>query len=64
MRDYYAEIDKALKEHEQGKYAQHEISWITDRISWCYKFKHISHIQMSSLCDRAIAVMNNEVNYG
>ena len=56
-KDYYKEIDSALKRYETGKYPTHKIGWITDRIAWCARWRHITGAQTSELCDRAIAVM-------
>ncbi len=58
MKDYYKEIDKALKSYEEYKpYHDKGIDWICDRISWCWKFRHITEGQMNKLADRAIAVL-------
>lgn len=61
MKDYYSEIDKALKSYEEYKpYHQYSIDWITDRIDWCWKFKKITEDQMTELADRIIKVMKAE----
>ena len=60
MKDYYNEIDKALKSYEDCKpYHIHDIDWICNRIGWCWKFRHITPEQKDELCDRAIAVMDS-----
>lgn len=57
-RNYYQEIDNAISQHERvGGYKQFTISWICDRIDWCWKFRHINEEQKNELCDRIIAVM-------
>lgn len=58
-RNYYKEIDTALKSYE-GYKPWHEASmdWITDRIDWCWKFRHITKEQMEELADRACKVLN------
>lgn len=56
-RDYYGEIDKAISAYEQGKYADKKMSWIADRIAWCWKFRHISRDQMESLADRMTEIL-------
>lgn len=62
-RDYYAEIDKALKSHEQYKpYHDKPIDWICNRIGWCWKFHHITENQMEELADRAYNVI--KYSYG
>ena len=61
-RDYYAEIDKALQSHEQYKpWHDKSIEWISNRIVWCWKFRHITEKQMEELADRVCKVMNREV---
>ena len=61
-RDYYAEIDKALKSHEEFRqWNEKPMSWITNRIDWCWKFRKITREQMESLCARAILVFESEV---
>lgn len=62
-RDYYKEIDTALNRYENGLYPTRKISWITDRIVWCYKFRNITEEQMNALCDRSIAVMRSAFFY-
>ena len=62
-RDYYAEINEELTRLELGKYAPRGISWVTSRISWCWKFRHITREQMGSLCDRAIQVLEGGYYY-
>lgn len=55
---FYNEIDKALKSYEEFRpYHPYKISWISDRISWCWKWKKISQKQMEELADRFIKVM-------
>ena len=59
MKDYYKEIDQALKSFEDFKpYHTKSIDWICNRIDWCWKFRHITENQMHELADRAVAVMN------
>ena len=59
--DYYKQIDKALKEYEEYRpYPQHSMEWICDRITWCWKFRHITHKQMTEFADRAVAA--NEIS--
>lgn len=58
MKDYYREIDKALKSYEKYKpYHQHSIDWITDKIDWCWKWKKITEGQMIELADRAVKIL-------
>ena len=59
-RDYYFEIDNAIKSYEEYKsWHDKEIAWMSDRICWCWKFKHITKEQMESLCDRVCNILNN-----
>lgn len=63
MRDFYGEIDKALKPYEENKaWYEKSIHWITNRIDWCWKWKKITSEQKDELCDRVIWVMekNND----
>ena len=55
---FYLEIDKALKYYEENcPYKSKTISWICDRISWCWKWRKITKEQMEELADRACKVM-------
>ena len=57
-QEYFKQIDNALKDYEQYKpYKRYSIDWICSRIDWCWKFKHITESQMSSLADRVCEVM-------
>lgn len=59
MKEYYKEIDQALKSFEDFKpYHTKSIDWICNRIDWCWKFRHITENQMHELADRAVTVMN------
>ena len=58
MKNYYAELDGALARYEKGGYKTHSISWITNRIDWCWRFRKITKQQMSSLCDRAMKLFD------
>ena len=61
-KDYFKEIDSALKDYEEYKsYKQKGMDWICDRIDWCWKWRKITKEQMESLADRAIAI--NERSY-
>ena len=61
-RDYYEEIDNALKSYECYKpWHEKSIDWICNRIDWCWKFKHITEKQMEELANRVCKVMNGEV---
>ncbi len=58
-RNYYHEIDKELKSYEEFKpYHTKEIGWITNRIDWCWKFRHITKEQMEELADRTCKILD------
>lgn len=58
-RDYYKEIDDSLKSYEEFKpWHIKSIEEITDRIDWCWKFRHITEEQMTELADRACKILN------
>lgn len=57
-KNYYEEIDTALKSYETFKpYHQFSVGWICNRIDWCYQYNHITEAQMESLVDRVMDVM-------
>jgi len=61
IRNYYSEIDNAIKSYEEYKsWHDRKIEWISDRICWCWKFKHITKEQMESLCDRVCNILENK----
>lgn len=58
MNKFYDEIDKALQSYEAYKpYHTRNIEWISNRISWCWKWRKITREQMEELCDRVIKVL-------
>jgi hypothetical protein len=63
MKDYYSEIDSAIKRYENYEYPTHKITWICNRIDWCWKFRHITASQMGELVDRVIKIMSLENFY-
>ena len=43
MEKYYNEIDRVLKEYENGKsWHTKSIDWVRKRIEWCWKWKKIT----------------------
>ena len=59
-KNYYAEIDSVLTSYENYKsWHEKSISWICDRIDWCWKFKHITREQMEELVDRVCKVLES-----
>lgn len=58
-RNYYKEIDDALKTYEEFKpWHTRSIEWIADRIDWCWKFRHITKEQMEELADRVCKILD------
>lgn len=49
-------IERALDRYEHGMYADLSIEYIANKISWLWKFRHISEDKMNELCDRVIAI--------
>jgi hypothetical protein len=61
MNKYYNEIAKALQSYENYKpYHTKNIEWISNRISWCWKWRKITEEQMEELCDRVIKVLKGD----
>ena len=57
-KNYYEEINKALKSYEEYKsWHEKDISWICDRIDWCWKFRKITKEEMIELVNRICKVM-------
>ena len=60
-RNYYVEIDNALKSYEDYKpWHDKSIDWIADRIDWCWKFRHITKEQMEELADRVVKIIDGD----
>lgn len=58
MNKFYNEINNALFSYENCKpYHRYRIEWISDRISWCWKWRKITKEQMGELCDRVLKVL-------
>ncbi len=60
-KDYYKQIDTIIKRWEKTEYNPVSPEWVTERISWCWKFRHITEKQMIELCDRMIYLYENKV---
>ena len=57
-KDYYTEIDLALKTYEDCKpWHDKSIDWICNRIDWAWKWKKITHSQMTTLADRVVKIL-------
>lgn len=58
---YYEEIDRVLKQYENyAPYYSKDMSWVADRIDWCWKWRKITKEQMEELADRAIKVFERK----
>lgn len=57
-KDFYAELDKAIKSYEEFKlYHLLAIEQITDKIDWCWKFRKITEEQMEELAGRVVKIL-------
>ena len=52
INDYFDRV-------ESGKYVSLPINYITDKIDWLWKFRHITYEQMSQLTSRATYIIEN-----
>ncbi len=57
----YEKIDKALKPHEQGKYAGWSLDSIADYINWAWKWRKITREEMESAAERVCALYDAEL---
>ncbi len=58
MKDYYAEIDKAIQSYENHKpWHDKTTLWICDRITWAWKWKKINKNQMEELAERITKIL-------
>lgn len=59
---YYKEIDEALKSYEENKpFHPKKMEWISNRITWCWKWRKITREQMEELADRATVIFKGGV---
>lgn len=56
-KDYYSQIDSWLRQYEAKGNGDQKLSKISDKISWCWKWKKITEKQMEELCDRFLEVL-------
>lgn len=62
MKNYYEELDNALKSYENFKpYHTKNIDYICNKISWCWKWKKITKEEMEELADRATAIFEENL---
>lgn len=60
-KDYYTELDDALKAYEEYKsWRPMSMDKITDKIAWCWKWKKITKEQMEELAGRAVKIFEND----
>ena len=52
----YQKIDKALKQHENYKYAERSLDSIADYIAWAWKWRKITKEEMENAADRVCAL--------
>lgn len=61
-RNYYKEINTALKSYEEYKsWHEKSIDWICNRIDWCWKWKKITEEQMEELAERVNILLGGSV---
>lgn len=56
-------IKYTLDKMERGQYSGLPLSWVTNTISWLWKYRYISEEEMNELADRAIYIMKEGVEY-
>ena len=62
QKDYYAEIDSGLREWEECKpYHNRDLSWLADRIDWCWRWRRITEEQTNELANRVVALYNRGI---
>lgn len=57
QKDYYSQIDSWLHQYECKGCGDQKLSKISDKISWCWKWKKITEKQKNDLCDRFLEVL-------
>lgn len=57
----YEKIDRALKQHENHKYAERSIDSIADYINWAWKWRKITKAEMENAADRVCALYDLEL---
>ena len=56
----YEKIDRALKQHEQHKYAERSSESIAAYLDWAWKWRKITEEQKNELVDRWLAIWDDE----
>lgn len=57
----YEKIDRALQDHEKGRYAPRSLDSIADYINWAWKWKKITREEMENAADRVCALYDAEL---
>ena len=60
QRDYYKQLDEAIRRFENLQYPLLKISYISDKLLWCAKFKHLTDEQIYSLQNRLLALIDGD----
>ena len=47
-------LEKALDRLEKNQYSELSLDYISNQISWLWKFRYITHDKMEELADRVI----------
>jgi len=58
----YEKIDRALKQHENHKYAERSLDSLCDYIAWAVKWKKITTTEADEVCDRVCALLDRELS--
>lgn len=62
MTDYYENLDEAIRSYEEHKpYHQYTTDYITDRITWCWKWRKITAEQLNDLTSRMIKIFQEKL---
>ena len=62
MNKYEQQLEKAITDFENyHPYPQHNIDWICNRISWCWKWRKISREKMEDFSDRICKIMEDDM---
>lgn len=56
-KDYYAQINAWLEQYEIKGNGDQKLSVISDKISWCWKWKKLTKSEVDELCNRFVEVL-------
>lgn len=57
----YEKIDRAITQHEHGKYCERSLDSIADYIDWAWKWRKITQEEMENAADRIVALYESKV---